>query len=158
MIMAYRIQGLDPAPWRSLFSLSDAELAERRARPVIADKRPGFPCRATLEDAQPGERLILVNHVSHDVETPFRSAYAIYLRELATEAACYVDAVPPVFETRTLSLRAFGDDGLLRAAVLAAPGEADSAIRDFFRQRPEVAAIHAHNAAAGCFSAKIVRD
>jgi hypothetical protein len=141
-----------------LFSLSDTELAERRARRVIADRHPGFPCRATLEDAEPGERLILVHHVSHDVQTPFRSAYAIYLRELATGAACYVDAVPPVFETRTLSLRGFDGDGMLRAAVLAAPGEADAAIRDLFRQRAEVETIHAHHAAAGCFSAKIVRD
>jgi hypothetical protein len=157
-VMTYRIEGLDPAPWRSLFSLSDAELADRHALRVIADGHPGFPCRATLEDAQPGERLILVHHVSHDVQTPFRSAYAIYLRELASEAACYVDEVPPVFETRTLSLRGFDEDGMLRAAVLAAPGEADAVIRDVFRQRGEVATIHAHNAAAGCFSARIVRD
>jgi hypothetical protein len=156
--MAYRIEGLDPAPWRSLFSLSGPKLAERRARRVVADGHPGFPCRATLEDAEPGEVLILVHHVSHDVQTPFRSAYAIYLRELATGAACFVDAVPPVFESRTLSLRGFDADGMLRAAVLAAPGEADSAIRDFFRQSPAVTAIHAHNAAAGCFSAKIERD
>lgn len=156
--MVYRIEGLDPAPWRPFFGLSDAALGERRARRVIADARPGFPCRATLEDAEPGEVLILVNHLSHDVETPFRSVYAIYLREVASAAACYVDAVPPVFETRTLSLRGFDDDGMLRAAVLAAPGDADAAIRDFFRERPEVATIHAHNAAAGCFSARIVRN
>ncbi|HZG07873.1 MAG TPA: DUF1203 domain-containing protein [Allosphingosinicella sp.] len=156
--MVYRVEGLDPAPWRPFFGLSDAELGERRARRVVADLRPGFPCRATLEDAQPGELLILVNRLSHDVETPFRSAYAIYIRELASAAACYVDAVPPVFETRTLSLRGFDDDGMLRAAVLAAPGDADAAIRDFFRERREVATIHAHNAAAGCFSARIVRD
>ena len=26
---------------------------------MVADSKPGFPCRVTLEDAEPGERLIL---------------------------------------------------------------------------------------------------
>ena len=31
--MTYRIQGLSPEPFRPLFGLPDAALAERRARP-----------------------------------------------------------------------------------------------------------------------------
>jgi hypothetical protein len=155
--MAYRIQGLDPMPFRPLFLLSEAELSRSGARRVIADSRPGFPCRSTLEDAEPGERLLLVHHVSHDVTTPFRSAFAIYVREVADAAACYIDAVPPVFEGRTLSLRGFDEEGMLRGAVLAPPGEADAAIRDMFAS-PRIAVIHAHNAAPGCFAARIVRN
>jgi hypothetical protein len=155
--MAYRIEGLDPAPFRPLFALDDAALEARRAKRVVADARPGFPCRVTLEDAEPGESLILLHHVSHEVETPFRSSYAIYVRETATEPASYVDEVPPVFRTRALGLRGFDPQGMLRAALLAAPGEADGGIRALF-ERPDIATIHAHNAAAGCFAAKIVRD
>jgi len=155
--MAYRIDGLDPTPFRPLFLLSGAALSRSGARRVIADSRPGFPCRSTLEDAEPGERLLLVHHVSHDVATPFRSAFAIYVREVADSAACYVDAVPPVFEGRTLSLRGFDEEGMLRGAVLAPPGEADAAIRDMFAN-PRISVIHAHNAAPGCFAAKIVRN
>jgi hypothetical protein len=91
------------------------------------------------------------------VTTPFRSAFAIYVREVADAAACYIDAVPPVFEGRTLSLRGFDGEGMLRGAVLAPPGEADAAIREMFAD-PRIAVIHAHNAAPGCFAARIVRN
>jgi len=155
--MTYRIDGLDPAPFRPLFSLAEAELAPRRARRVVADVRPGFPCRVSLEDAERGESLILVHHVSHAAETPFHSSYAIYVREAATAPASYVDEIPSALRTRALGLRGFDAEGMLRAAALAAPGEADAAIRSLLA-RPEIASIHAHNAAAGCFAAKIVRD
>jgi hypothetical protein len=154
--MTYRIEGLDPSPFRPLFGLDDAALAGHRARRVVADSRPGFPCRVSLDDAEPGERLILVHHLSHAVETPFRASYGIYVREAATEAANYFDEIPPALARRTLGLRGFDDQGMLRAASLAVPGEADAAIRSLLA-RPEIASIHAHNAAAGCFAAKIVR-
>lgn len=155
--MTYRIEGLAREAYAGLLGLGDAELAERNARRVTATSRPGFPCRATLEDAEPGESLILFNHVSHDVPTPFRSAYAVYVRETARDAACYVDRPAPVFTGRALGLRGFDSEGMLRGALLALPGEADSNIRALL-ERPEIETIHAHNAAAGCFAAKIVRD
>lgn len=155
--MTYRIEGLPRDAYAGLLDLSDEELAERGARRVIADSKPGFPCRVAMEDADPGERLILFNHVSHDVPTPFRSAYAIYVRERPGAAACYVDETPPVFDGRVLSLRGFDVEGMLAGALLAEPGQADARIRQLF-ERPEIAEIHAHNAAAGCFAARIVRD
>jgi hypothetical protein len=155
--MVYRIEGIEAEAYRGLLGLDDAALALRNARRVTADSKPGFPCRVTLEDAEPGESLILMNHVSHDVPTPFRSAYAIYVRENATGSACYIDEPPPVFSGRALGLRGFDGDGMLRGASLAMPGEADVQIRALF-DRPEIETIHAHNAAAGCFAARIVRD
>lgn len=155
--MAYRIEGLAPAAFESLFSMTDGELAGRNAVRVTAQSARGYPCRVTLEDAGEGESLILVNHVSHDVATPYRSAYAIYVRENATEAASYTDELPPVFEGRPLGLRAFDSDGMLRDALLALPGEADAKIRTLFA-RSEIATIHAHNAAHGCFAARIERN
>ena len=155
--MSYRIEGLSREPFEPLFHLSDDELAARNARRVVADRKPGFPCRITLEDAEPGERLILTNYVSHDAATPYRTAYAIYVREAAAEPASYVDELPPLLRGRPLSLRGFDRDGMLRGALLALPGEADGKIRELF-ERPEIAAIHAHNAAYGCFAAKIERN
>jgi hypothetical protein len=155
--MTYRIEGLPSDAYRHLIRMSEDELEAHGARRVRVDSKPGFPCRVTLEDAEPGESVILFNHVSHDVPTPFRSAYAIYVRESAAGPACFTDETPPMFEGRTLGLRGFDAEGMLRGALLALPGEADSKIRDLY-DRPEIETIHAHNAAAGCFAAKIVRD
>lgn len=155
--MAYRIEGLVPAAFAALFAMSDDELAERNAKRVTATASRGFPCRVSLEDAREGEALILVHHVSHDVATPYRSAYAIYVRESAEASAEYVDATPPVFEGRPFGLRGFDADGMLKAALLALPGEADAKIRELFANE-EIATIHAHNAAHGCFAARIERN
>jgi hypothetical protein len=155
--MTYRIEGLSPAPFAPLFAMDDAELERNNARRVTAAASRGFPCRVSLEDAREGEALILVHHVSHDVATPYRSAYAIYVRESAERAAAYVDEIPPVFEGRPLGLRGFDAEGMLKAALLALPGQADARIRELFANA-EIATIHAHNAAHGCFAARIERN
>ena len=155
--MTYRIEGLDPACFAFLVGLSDHALAEQGAIRVTADATPGFPCRVRLVDAEPGETLLLINHVSHDAATPYRASHAIFVNEAASEAALYRDAVPPALAGRVLSLRAFGRDGMMRDAALAAPGEADTAIRALLAD-PYVDHIDAHNAARGCFAARIARD
>lgn len=155
--MAYRIQGLARESFLPLFGMDDAELAARNARRVTADSDAGFPCRIGLDDARIGESLILLNFASHDVPTPFRTTYAIYVRENAGEPPCFVDAMPPCLDRRTLGLRGFDAAGMLRAATLAMPGEADRAARALLGT-PEVASIHAHNATHGCFLALIERN
>jgi hypothetical protein len=153
--MTYAITGLSPDQFTPLFALSDAELAERGARRVTAAADRGFPCRVSLRDAKLGDQLILLHHTSHDVATPYRSAYAIYVRE-GVQPAEYIDATPPVFEGRPLAFRGFDAEGMLRDARLAAPGEAEAKILDLFAN-PEIAYIDAHNAAHGCFAARVVR-
>ena len=154
--MAYRIHGLDPAPFRPLFELSDEGLRERRAVRVIATGS-GEPCRVSLEDARAGEMLSLLNHVSQDADTPFRASHAIYVREGAAAAPTFEDAVPPMLDSRNLSLRAFDREGMMVEAVLAGAGAGDARIRALLA-RPEVAEIHAHTQALGCFLARIERN
>lgn len=154
--MAYRIEGLDPEPFAALFDLGDAELAARNARRVRADSPTGHPCRVSLQEAAAGEELLLVNHISNEAPTPFRASHAIYVRKQA-ETARYDDEIPPLFASRTLSLRGFDSEGMLRGGVLAMPGEADAGIRALFEQ-DEIATIHAHSAAYGCFLARIERN
>lgn len=154
--MTYSIRGLSPESFAPLFALDDAALAAINARRVTATADRGFPCRISLEDARKGEDLILLHHVSHDVHTPFRSAFAIYVRP-GVGAATYRDELPPVFEGRPLALRAFDAEGMLQTARLAGPGEADAAIRDLFADTG-ISYIDAHNAAHGCFAARIERD
>ncbi len=154
--MTYRVTGLDREPFAGLFKMDDAALAEQGAVRVTAAADKGWPCRISLEDAKAGEELILLNHVSHDVATPYRSAYAIYLRSVAHQKAEYVDETPPVFEGRPMAFHAFDLEGMLRSAALALPGQADAKIRELFAS-DEIAYIHAQNAAHGCFSAKVER-
>ena len=153
--MTYRIEGLAQAPFEALFAMSDEELAARNARRAVADG-PGYPCRVSLEEAREGEPLVLVNHVSQDAATPFRASHAIYVRKDVAPAR-FTDEVPPIFATRTLGLRGFDADGMMRGALLAAPGQADARLRELF-ERPEIAEIHAHTAALGCFLARVERN
>jgi hypothetical protein len=153
--MTYQITGIDPSPYRDLFSLSDAELAKRGiVRMTVTDS--GFPCRISLIDRPVGETILLVNHVSHDAANPYRASHAIFVSQ-TDEAAVYVDEVPPVFQTRVLSLRGFDHQGMMIDALLTQPGEAARGIETLFAN-PEVETIHAHNAVRGCFSARIERS
>lgn len=154
--MSYVVRGLDPAPFEPLFGLSDEELAKHGAvRMTVTD--PTFPCRVSLTDRSIGETVLLVNHVSHDVANPYRATHAIFVAEAQQEPAEYVDRVPPVFQTRVLSMRGFDKDGMMAEAILTQPGEAEDGIRRLFAN-PEIETIHAHNATRGCFSAKIERN
>ena len=124
---------------------------------MTVTQKPSFPCRVTLEDREIGEKVLLLNHVSHNVANPYRASHAIFVTEGEEESAEYVDAVPPVFGPRVLSLRGFDSAGMMVDAILTQPGEADAGIRRLFGN-PEVATIHAHNATRGCFAAKIERN
>jgi uncharacterized protein DUF1203 len=154
--MTYVVKGLDPKPYAELFGLPDEEL-EKRGIVRMTVNSPTFPCRVSLTDRKIGEKVLLLNHVSHEVANPYRASHAIFVTEGATQAAEYVDGAPPVFKTRVLSLRAFDSDGMMADAILTQPGEADAGIRKLF-ENPEIKTIHAHNATRGCFSARIERN
>ena len=154
--MTYKITGLEPAQFAHLIGLNDEELATHGVARMTADAKPNFPCRITLDDAEVGETLLLVNHVSHEGNNPYRASNAIFVSEGATEPAVYEDEVPPALARRVLSLRAFDQNGMMADAALVQPGEADAAIR---RLLANVAVDHidAHNATRGCFAARIER-
>lgn len=150
--MTYRIEGLEPAR----FADSEALIAEGAIR-IMVEEAGGYPCRVTLEDAEPGESVILLNYVSADVSTPFRATHAIFVREGATKAPRYDDEVPLYLDRRTLSLRAFDGAGMLRAASVAMPGGADAGIRGLLESE-EIDYVDVHNAAWGCFLARATRS
>ena len=154
--MTYRITGIEPAQFAHLFGLSDEQLALQGARRMIANGEPSFPCRIQLDDAAAGEPLLLVNHLSHDGNNPYRASHAIFVSERAAGPAQYDDVIPPALDRRILSLRAFGSDGMMVDAALAQPGEADTILRDMLA-RDEVDHVDAHTATRGCFMARAER-
>src|SRR5579884_3890862 len=110
--MTYRITGIDPTPYQHLIGLSEDELAEQGVVRMTVTAKSSYPCRVSLTDRDVGERVLLFNHVSHDVAGPYRASHAIFVTEGADQAAEFVDEVPPVFGRRVLSLRGFDGDGM----------------------------------------------
>jgi len=72
-------------------------------------------------------------------------------------AGAFADCLPPVFGGRTLSSGGCDVEGMPAGARLAAPDAVETAIVDLFADAA-IACIHAHNAAYGCFAARIERQ
>ena len=85
--MTYRILPLPLAPFAPLFPLDDDALLALGGRRMTADAPNSAPCRVSLIDAAPGERLILLNHTHLDApSSPYRGGGPIFVREAAVEA------------------------------------------------------------------------
>jgi hypothetical protein len=154
--MSFRAVGLPLSPFEPLFALGDDELAERGMCRMIADEKPGFPCRVTLEDAEPGERLILLPFEHQDANSPYRASGPIFVREAARQPFNVVGIVPLVLRGRQLSLRGYDRTDCIVEADVIDGNAAEEAIARFF-ENPDVAYLHVHNAKRGCFSCKIER-
>lgn len=154
--MDYRIAGLPAETFTDLFGLPDDELARRGARRFVADAMPGFPCRITLEDAAPGESLILLHWTHLDVATPYRGGGPIFVREYARQHFDAVNVVPLQLLRRTLSVRAFDADGWMRHGRVVQGEDLEPLIHELFADG-EVACLHVHNAGRGCYAARVDR-
>ena len=154
--MDFRIRGLEPAPFKPFFAMSDAELARHRAVRRVAAEKPGFPCRVSLQDAEPGVEVILLHYEHHAVDTPYRASHAIYVSASAQDAFDAVNVVPQALRDRYLSVRAFEAAGTMLDADLA-EGSYLGAIIARFLGLPQVEYLHAHFARRGCFAARIDR-
>ena len=154
--MSFRITGLSPEPFRHLYGLSEAALAGHGARRVVVDQAPGYPDRIEVRDAEPGESVLLVNYTHQPADTPFRSSYAIYVREGAEAAYDAVGEIPEAMRRRMISLRAFDAEGMLIDADLA-DGAALEPLIGRMLADPRAAYLHAHYAKPGCYAARIDR-
>lgn len=154
--MDFRITGLSPAPFRPLFGLSDEELARHGVKRYVADKKPGFPDRVEMREAETGETLLLLNHECQPGDSPYRARHAIFVREGASETYDRVNSVPEVMRARLLSLRAYDADAMMLDADVIEGAEIESVISRLFGN-PAVAYIHVHNAKRGCYSGRIDR-
>ncbi|MBI1406117.1 MAG: DUF1203 domain-containing protein [Caulobacter sp.] len=154
--MPFTVTGLSPGAFRPLFGLSEAELAERGVRRVKVDAPASAPCRVTLEDAEPGESVLLLNHEHLPVDSPYRSCHAIYVRETARETAVVKGALPLALHRRLLAIRAFDRDDMMVEAEVIEGREAAPLIEAWLAD-DRVAYLHAHYARRGCFAARIDR-
>jgi hypothetical protein len=154
--MSFQISALPKSQFQHLFELPSAELAPLRAVRIVADKKPGFPCRVSLADAEPGEEVILVHHEHQTADTPYRASHAVFVRQSANEAKLNVDETPEMLRSRLLSLRAFDGQGMLLTADVADGKLLETTVEEMFRNT-RVAYIHIHFAKAGCYAARVDR-
>jgi hypothetical protein len=155
-VVPFRVRGLDPEPFRHLFGLATDELRARGVVRCIVDRKPGYPDRIELREAEPGESVLLLNHTHQPADNAYRSSHAIFVLEGATSAYDRVGEIPRVIRIRPISLRAFDHDDLMVDADIV-DGQAIESLIERFLADPRVAYLHAHFAKRGCYAARIDR-
>lgn len=155
--MTFRIRALPLAPFQPLFALDDDALLTLGARRMTADAPDSAPCRVSLSDAEPGERLILLNHRHlDDPASPYRSEGPVFVRETAAEAALSPGEVPHMLGRRLLSARVYDADWMMTDADVVEGRDLAGRLQAWFAD-PAVVEIHLHTARRGCFMAAATR-
>jgi hypothetical protein len=155
----FQVSALRRDDFEELFTLDDEALARRGAKRCIADRRPGYPCRVSLQDAEPGERLILVPFAHQPAHSPYRASGPIFVREAAQTAWLPPDTIPELLRTRLLSVRAYDADHLMTDAD-AIDGRTLDDVLNRMLDDQRVSYVHVHFARPGCYACRVdrVRD
>lgn len=153
---SFQLVGLSPAPFASLSALSAEELSRRGIVRVKATTKPGYPCRISLADAEPGEDLLLLPFEHQPENTPYRSSGPIYVRPGAAQRTLAVGEIPEYVSHRQISVRAYSSAHLMVAAEVCAGTDVGAEIERQF-ENALVSYIHLHNAKRGCFSCAVRR-
>lgn len=154
--MNFRIIGLPVENFAPLFGLDDDALASRGIVRCIVDAPNSFPCRITLEDALPGEEVLLLSYAHLPSRTPYASTGPIYVRRNAVATRLAINEVPNQQRCRLLSVRAYDrSDSMVDADV--APGAELESLIDRFLGNANVSYLHVHNARRGCYACRVER-
>ena len=156
MSSRFQLVGIDHEPFQSLFELSDEELSALSAKKCIAEESPGYPCRISLEDAQPGEVLLLLPYLHQPAASPYRSSGPIFVRRGVEQRRLPVGFVPAYVSSRLMSVRAYDAAHMIvDASVCEGTAVASELTKQFGSD--DVAYIQLHNAKRGCFSCQAIR-
>ena len=154
--MDFQINALPSEDFADMFQMSDEDLAAQNAVRQVVKSHPGTPCRVSMQDAEVGETVILLNYAHQPADSPYQATHAIFVRQNAEQVKLAINEVPKVIRSRLVSLRCFDKDHMMiRADVMS--GEAvGGAISSAFEDET-VAYAHIHNAKPGCFAASVDR-
>ena len=153
---SFRFTGLPFAAFERFSRMSDSELECIAARRMIVDEKPGFPCRVTLADAEPGERVLLLSYTHQAADSPFKAAGPIFVREESRDMYDSTE-LPPVFRAgRLLSARAYDASGMMVDADVGSSEEIEPLLARLFG-RADTDYVHVHYAKRGCFAARVDR-
>ena len=154
--MRFRYIGLPVVPFVRFFELDDDALVERGMRRMVVQEKPGFPCRVTLEDAEPGETVFLLPYEHQPAHSPYRASGPIFVRENARAEYDRAGEPPPVLHGRTLSVRAYAGDGMMVDADVPEGAQIETVLHRLF-ERDDTAYVHIHNARRGCYACRVER-
>jgi hypothetical protein len=155
-IVSFQILAVSNDQFSHLFGLDDEALEKQGVQRKVVDCSPGFPCRVSLQDAEVGESVLLMNYEHHPVSSPFRSSHAIFVRESAVEANLKANEIPAMFKHRLLSVRAFDAKGMMIDADVV-EGEGLEPLIEHFFANESAKYLHIHNARLGCYAARVER-
>ncbi len=154
--MNFQLSALAETTFQDLFSLSETALKEHNIVSELVTEKPGVPCRISLEDAEIGERVLLINYRHLPDASPFQASHAIYIREHVKQAAPQKNQIPEMITDRIISLRAFDQQHMMINAELAQGPNIAATITDMFNDEM-TDYIHLHFAKPGCYAAKVNR-
>ncbi|MDQ1096009.1 MULTISPECIES: DUF1203 domain-containing protein [Chryseobacterium] len=150
MEIHFRLKALNAEGFKAFFTGSDSELEKSGAKRIIIDSCPGYPCRISLKDLEPGEEALLMPYLHHDVHSPYRASGPIFVGKNAETANMAVNEIPLMLQHRLLSIRGYTSTGMMKnASVVEGKTLKDELIR-FFKNK-EITYIHIHNARQGCY-------
>lgn len=152
----FQLHGLDERNFAHLFALDGAALAALGAERVTATATPGFPCRVGLADAGMGDELLLLPFEHQPAHSPYRSSGPIFVRRGARRRLLAPGEVPDYVASRLISARAY-DAGHCIVAARVVPGEGIAAELERLLDDRQVAYVHLHHAARGCYLARVDR-
>jgi len=142
--------------YNHLFDLTEKELIEKGAVIMIADEKPGFPCRITLEDAEIGEEIVLFPFQHHKTNSPYQSSGPIFMRKNAKKVELEINEIPEMLSKRLQSLRVYDKNGMMIDAKTLEGKEIRNEIESVFRNE-KASYIQIHNANPGCYNCQVNR-
>ncbi len=154
--MDFQISPLPYSQFASLFEASTAELEKIGAVKTIVNKKPGFPCRVSLQDAEVGEKVILLPYQHHATNSPYQATGPIYVRKNVATASLEKNEIPLMLIHRLLSLLAYNMQGFMIEANVVEGTQLRNALHSAFKN-DAVEYIHIHNAKPGCFNCSVAR-
>jgi hypothetical protein len=154
--MSFLIEALPEDTLQSLFAHDRQALTVLGAARMRVESENSAPCRISLEDAPPGEDVILASYEHQGAASPYRARGPIFVRQGVARAGLKPGEVPQALRRRPLSIRAYDGQGVMVDADLTEGAESESLIRRLLA-RADTAYLHVHFARRGCYAAKIVR-
>jgi hypothetical protein len=141
-----------------------AEAAARRraqgdpfVRLVEVDAPTGYPCRVTLEYAQPGETVLLFKHNPFAAASPYAEEGPIFARRGARPAALARNMLPDYVRAMPhIAVRGYDDTTAIAYAEVAPGAACEAAIRRAFANG-DIVYAHVRAGAYGCFQFRVDR-